>query len=72
MAKRASEFNQLTRGLKIAAMLGNGQSITTELIRKQFGVSKATATRDMVVIEQCLPVDAVIENSTKRVSLRMA
>ena len=46
------------RGLELAGMLYSGATITSAVIRNRFGVSKATAKRDMTAIEAVLPVTA--------------
>jgi predicted DNA-binding transcriptional regulator YafY len=48
--------DQATRLLKLAQLLFDGQAITTRLIMEKFEVSLATAKRDRVKLEQCLPV----------------
>lgn len=45
-----------SRLLKIAAMLYAGHEITSRFIADNFGVSNATARRDVTVLEQALPV----------------
>lgn len=45
-----------TRALKLADYLNDGGLITTRYIRETFRVSRATAKRDMVMIEASYPV----------------
>lgn len=45
-----------TRMLKLAQMLFAGVEVDTQLIQDLFHVSWSTAKRDMVALEQCLPV----------------
>lgn len=42
--------------LKLAQLLYGGSTVDAHLIRAMFRVSVATSKRDMVKIEQCLPV----------------
>lgn len=44
------------RMLQLAALLYAGEPLTARFIHERFGVSWATAKRDLVVIEQNLPV----------------
>lgn len=44
------------RLLRLALHLGAGKPVTTALIRERFGVSKATAKRDLDRLECLLPV----------------
>jgi predicted DNA-binding transcriptional regulator YafY len=48
----------LERGLELAGMLYGGATVTSKTIVTRFGVSKATAKRDMNAIESTLPVTA--------------
>lgn len=66
-----------TRMLKLAQLLYSGGAVTARLIRDVFAVSWPTAKRDMVKLEQCLPVNIeLIDTSNgsflpmKRISLR--
>ncbi len=46
------------RMLKLAARLWTGGAVSGAYIRRRFGVSVATSKRDLVVLEQTLPVVA--------------
>lgn len=60
MRKTKNQGPQETRErmLKLAQRLYEGGSVTAQYIRETFGVSKPTSQRDLVVLEQCLPVTA--------------
>jgi predicted DNA-binding transcriptional regulator YafY len=45
-----------TRMLKLAQLLYAGQRITSRFVADHFGVSVATAKRDVTLIEKTLPV----------------
>ncbi len=57
------------RMLALAAALFAGEQLSTEVIRARFQVSKATAKRDLVVIEQCLPVSFETTRDGARLAL---
>lgn len=48
--------DEATRLLKLAQLLFDGGTVTSAYIEETFEVSYATAKRDMVKLEQCLPV----------------
>lgn len=48
-----------SRLLQLAKMAYSGTPITSSLIRRMYQVSKATAKRDMRLLEQNLPVQRV-------------
>ena len=60
----------IDRGLRIARHIYAGNRIDTRFIADTFGVSSATAKRDMHAIEAALPVKAVKERN--RVYLALA
>ena len=62
--------DKLTRGLLLGSMLAKGGRVTSAMIHKRFGVSIATAKRDMNMIEATLPVEAGVDG--KAVTLSMA
>ena len=45
-----------TRMLKLAHVLFEGGEISTRYVMDRFGISLSTAKRDLLKIEQCLPV----------------
>jgi predicted DNA-binding transcriptional regulator YafY len=49
-------MEQMHRAFEIAKTLYNGGSISADRIQKEFGVSKATAKRDIHSVEIALPV----------------
>jgi DeoR/GlpR family transcriptional regulator of sugar metabolism len=56
MSRLPDASDAATRMLKLAQLLYSGATINVHLITSMFGVSLATAKRDMVKVEQCLPV----------------
>ena len=44
------------RVVKLTQRLYAGQRVTSALIRQTYGVSWATAKRDLAVLKECLPV----------------
>lgn len=50
----------MARGLMLGALVAGGATITTKFIRDTFGVSPATAKRDMLAIESVLRANAEV------------
>lgn len=59
----------ITRMLGLSHRLHLKQSITAHYIMSQYGVSKATAHRDLFRLEQCLPVFIVRTDEGRSLSL---
>lgn len=59
------------RMLRLAAALSAGDKVTSAYIRDRFGVSKATAKRDLYLLESVLPV-AASKGSFKQLRLERA
>lgn len=70
MARIYCDYDKLSRGLLLGAMLASGERVTSAVIREKFGVSKATAKRDMNVIEAVLPVAAEVNGGAVMLSLK--
>lgn len=51
----------INRMLDLAKRLYAGETITSSFIRRIYGVSWATAKRDLVRLERALPVDVAIQ-----------
>ena len=51
-ARLNRSFDSFTRGLVLGGMHASGCRITTELVRRVFGVSRATAKRDLVAMRR--------------------
>jgi predicted DNA-binding transcriptional regulator YafY len=51
-------MQQMSRAFEIAKRLYSGGLVSAKQIQNDFGVSKATAQRDMQVVETALPVIA--------------
>lgn len=81
MARTKSDFDVRSRSVRLGVMLARGDRMTSALIRATFKVSRATAKRDMTMIEAALPVRTEVtagskvvitlppENSVERVRL---
>jgi len=69
MPKNYGGDDKLTRGLLLGAMLAKGEGVTSAMIHRRFGVSRATAKRDMNVIEATLPVEAEVKGTRVTLSL---
>lgn len=54
MSRRSADNDAMARGLQLGIILATGRRVTTALIRERFGVSAATAKRDMLAIEVTL------------------
>lgn len=58
------------RGLLVGRLLCSGREVTTRTLRDLFGVSRATAKRDLLVAETTLRADAKVVGSARAVSLK--
>lgn len=56
-ARRCS--SPFERGARLAIVVMRGGEVTTEVIRKMFNVSPATAKRTMLDLERVLPVQSL-------------
>lgn len=56
MKRRNPVASQLVRGFLIGAMYERGHTITTERLRRELRVSKATAKRDFKALRAVAPV----------------
>jgi len=56
MSGGTDTLKPLARLLQLALRLGTGQAVTSGYIRERYGVSPATAKRDLVRLECALPV----------------
>ena len=71
MPARKSDKNRFERGLLLGLELARGASLTTKDLRDRFGLSPATAKRDMLLIEVTARAARSI-GPNRRVTLRMA
>lgn len=60
MPRLQSDFDQPARAARLGVMLARGERVTSAVIRKMFCVSKATAKRDLLMLEASLPVQAEV------------
>ena len=71
MAKLQGDAALAERALNLGVMLARGERITSATIRKKFGVSKATAKRDMNLIEAALPVRCEVMPGRRAIALEL-
>lgn len=65
-------MTQAERLIRAAWRLYHGGTVTSAWLRKRFGVSKATAKRDLLVLERAVPVkQAVARHARARKALSM-
>lgn len=71
MPRRASPDQTQVRIARLVAELYAGQELSSGYIRRRFGVSKATAVRDLLTLELALPlvVDRGLNNGSVRQKL---
>lgn len=60
MPRRLSDYDQPARAVRLGVLLARGERVTSALICSMFSVSRATAKRDMHMIEISLPVRAEV------------
>lgn len=71
MACDRPDLGPLERGMILGFMLAQGESLTSKGIQEQFGVSRATAKRDLLVAETTLRAEREeAENGAAVVRLR--
>ncbi len=58
--------DSFTRGAALARMLLAGKTLTAEIIMAKFGVSWATAKRDLIALECLFPVEVEGEGVQKK------
>lgn len=73
MSWRSTDHDKMVRGLQLGGALAHGQAITSEFIRRKFGVSRPTANRDMLMVETTLAplVEVDVDDRTRTVTLRL-
>lgn len=73
MSRRSADHDKMARGLQLGVALTRGQAITSEFIRRTFGVSRPTANRDMLMVETTLAplVEIEVDDRTRTVTLRL-
>ena len=73
MNRRSADQDKMSRGLQLGVALIRGQPITSEFIRRKFGVSRPTAKRDMLMVETVLApfVEIEVDDRTRTVTLRL-
>lgn len=57
------------RGAQLARALCEGKVVTRRYIEERFNVSRATAKRDLVRLERCLPVRVVTDYNSRELRL---
>lgn len=74
MTATPSDWKSFVRGLAIGRLMAEGRAVTSEFIAERFGVSIATAKRDMIAIEWALKADRSQENghTTAKATLRLS
>lgn len=66
LPKPSTDYDPFSRALMLGARIATGGEVTTQYIRDRFGVSKATAKRDMFWIERVLAPEVAQEANGKR------
>lgn len=59
-------YNQAERLIRCAWRVYHGGTVTRAWLQKRFGVSRATAKRDLVVLERSIPVKSLLARQYAR------